>query len=119
MTASAGHAPPRLVYDDDCGMCTRAARYVARRAEVELVGFSALSPDQRACLPDDWEACAHLLTDDAVYSCGEAMVRAYELTAAPPTRLLPLLRRLPGYARVRDRVYRFIAGHRDWFGRIL
>ncbi|MFB6218273.1 MAG: thiol-disulfide oxidoreductase DCC family protein [Halobacteriaceae archaeon] len=117
MSAAASEAPPRLVYDDDCGFCTRAARHVARRGVVELVGFSELGPDQRARLPPDWEECAHLLTDDAVYSCGEAMVRAYELTGTRPARLVPLARRLPGYAWLRDGVYGFVAAHRDWFGR--
>jgi predicted DCC family thiol-disulfide oxidoreductase YuxK len=112
-------APPRLVYDDDCGVCTRAALFVARHADVELVGFSALTPDQRARLPADWERCAHLLTDDAVHSCGEAMVRAFERTGLPPARLLPWLRRVPGYGRARELVYRAVADNRDLLGRLL
>jgi hypothetical protein len=76
-------------------------------------------PDQRARLPADWRECAHLLTDDAVYSCGEAMVRAYELTGEPPARLVPLARRLPGYDRAQEGAYRFVAAHRDWFGRFV
>jgi predicted DCC family thiol-disulfide oxidoreductase YuxK len=119
MSARDPPAPPRLVYDDDCGVCTRAAQFVARRADVELVGFSALSPDQRARLPAHWRECAHLLTDDAVYSCGEAMVRAYEMTDHPPACLVPALRHLPGYEGTRDGVYGFVASHRDWFGRVL
>jgi len=81
-------SPPRLVYDDDCGFCTRSAEWVARRADVELVAFSDLMPDQRARLPENWRQCAHLLTDDAVYSCGEAMERAFALTGAVPRDLV-------------------------------
>ena len=38
---------PTLVYDDDCGFCTRAAAFVARHGTVELVGFAELSPSLR------------------------------------------------------------------------
>jgi len=112
-------APPRLVYDDDCGFCTRSARWVARRADVDLVGFSDLTPDQRARLPDDWRECAHLLTDDAVYSCGEAMEQAFALTGAAPRKLVRVARRIPGHETVRDHGYRIVADHRGVFGRLL
>jgi len=112
-------APPRLVYDDDCGICTRSALYVARDGDVELVGFSELTPDQRARLPADWERCAHLLTDDAVYSCGEAMVRAFERTDLRSADAVPWLRRLPGYEGARDLGYRAVAENRGLLGRLL
>lgn len=113
-------ATPRLVYDDDCGFCTWAARYADERGEFDLVGFSDLTPDQRARLPADFETCVHLLTDDAVYSCGEATeevlsrLDGISRTAARAFRLLPERQR----RRVREPLYRWIADHRDWFGRL-
>lgn len=109
---------PRLLYDDECGICTRSARFVARRAEVTLVPFSAVDADLAAALPEEWRTCAHLLTDAGVYSCGEAMMRAYELTGHPPARLLPYLRRLPGWPWLRETAYRAIAANRDILGRV-
>jgi predicted DCC family thiol-disulfide oxidoreductase YuxK len=110
---------PRLVYDDDCAVCTRAARWVGARAAVELVPFSAVDASLADRLPADWRSCAHLLTADTIYSCGEAMARAYELTGHPPARLLPALRRIPGWPRLREAVYRLVASNRSLIGRLL
>lgn len=108
----------RLVYDDDCGFCTWAAVLVVDHgADLELVGFSELSPADRERLPPRWERCAHLLTERGRYSCGEAMTRAYERTDLPLAWLLPTLRRVPGFGLVREVCYRVVAGNRDWFGR--
>lgn len=110
---------PRLVYDDDCAVCTRAARWAGERAPIELVPFSGVDETLADRLPADWRACAHLLMDGEVYSCGEAMTRAYELTGHPPSRLLGGLRRLPGWPRLREAGYRLIASNRSLLGRLL
>ena len=111
-------APPRLVYDDDCGFCTRCAAFAVRHSDVEPVGFSALSPDQRARLPEGWERCVHLLTDDAVYSCGAATERTLARCWPALDALFAWLRRVPGYEGVREALYRWVADRRDWWGKI-
>jgi predicted DCC family thiol-disulfide oxidoreductase YuxK len=110
---------PVLVYDDDCGVCTRAALFIDQRSAVDLVGFSELTGDIRSHLPAGFERCAHFVTAEGTYSCGEAMERAYERTGLPPSRLLPVFRLVPGYGFLRERVYRLIAGHRPLIGRLL
>ena len=110
---------PTLVYDDDCGICTRAAHYVERRSDIGIVGFSDLDDELRTRLPAEYERCAHLITDESVYSCGEAMERAYERTGLPPSVALPALRRIPGYGAVRERAYRLVAENRPLIGRLL
>ena len=110
--------PPILVYDDDCGFCTRSALWVGERSEVVLVGFSELPDDLRTRLPANWRDCAHLVTDDGVSSCGEAMERAFELTGQLGSGLLPSLRKLPGYAAVREVGYRWIANNRPLVSRV-
>lgn len=108
----------RLVYDDDCGFCTWAAFWVVEHgADLELVAFSELTAADRERLPPDWERCAHLLTDEGRYSCGEAMTRAYERADAPLAGWLPVLRRVPGFGLCRELAYRVVASNRDWFGR--
>jgi predicted DCC family thiol-disulfide oxidoreductase YuxK len=107
---------PTLVYDDDCGFCTWSAEWVADRAPVALVGFSELTDAQIDRLPDDWRECAHLLTDETVYSCGAAMEQAFLLTDDDGTRFVRAARQAPGYESARDRAYRFVADHRSWFG---
>jgi len=110
-------APPRLVYDDQCGFCTWSVELALRHGEFEAVGYSELSPDQRARLPESYERCMHLLTDDAAYSCGAAAERTIEL-ALPATRpLFGVLRQLSGYTRFREGLYRWIADRRAVWGR--
>jgi predicted DCC family thiol-disulfide oxidoreductase YuxK len=109
---------PTLVYDDDCGFCTWWADFVADRSEVRAVGFSELGPDLRERLPDDYEECAHLVTDDAVYSCGESIEQALVRTelGEDARPLVSLLRQFEDYGRVRERAYRWVADNRSTFG---
>lgn len=110
---------PKLVYDDDCGFCTRSALYISRESEVALVPFSSVSPPLEDNLPENWQECAHLVTEDSIYSGGEAMVRAYELTDGRLSPFLGILRYIPGYEIVRDMIYDWITDHRPLVSRIL
>lgn len=112
-------APHLLVYDGDCGVCTRAAEWVARRGEIELVPFDDLSDDQIARLPDDWRQCAHFFADGDVYSCGRAMEEAFLRTRHPATGLVRSARLLPGAATLREFGYRQFATHRGLVGTVL
>ncbi|WP_276272366.1 DUF393 domain-containing protein [Haloarcula litorea] len=112
-----------LVYDDDCGFCTWWADFLARRAALPVVGFSELRdrPDLRERLPDDYESCSHVVTDDRVYSCGasieEAVLRTEPGELARP--LVEFLRSFEDYERVRERAYRRVADNRDLWGRVV
>ncbi len=112
-------ARPRLVYDDDCGFCTWSADFADRNGNFELVGFSDLSPELREQLPDDYETCVHLVVDSAVYSCGEAteriLVRCFPALEFP----ISILRCVPGYADLRERLYRWAADRRALWGKIV
>lgn len=116
--AASGEHSPRVVYDDQCGFCTWCTEFALRRGDFEPVGFSELTPDQRARLPEQFETRAHLLTDDAVYSGGGAveqtLVRIYPVLGPG----FATLRRIPGYAWVREKLYRFGADRRDLLGKI-
>ena len=115
---STGEGPPQLVYDDDCGFCTWCASFAAERGTFDLVGFSDLSPAQRARLPDDYEQCAHLLTAEAVYSCGEAIEETLARVETPSRLLATAFRQLPGSETVREPLYREVADRRGLFGRL-
>ena len=110
---------PTIVYDDDCGFCTWCAAYAAGQGEFDLIGFSELTDDQRARLPDDWEQCVHLLTEDAVYSCGKAVEQTVGRFGPLARRAVRLVSRLPMYPTLRERLYRWGADHRDWWGKIV
>lgn len=114
-------AQPVFVYDDDCGFCTWWADYVARRTDLEMVPYSALTDEQRDRLPEDYEACSHLLTDEAVYSCGAATERALARTDVVPgaADLFAFLRQFEDYEALRERLYREVADRRDDLGQFL
>lgn len=110
-----------LVYDDDCGFCTWWAEFFAPRSDIRIVGFTEVDDDLRDRLPAGYEECSHLVTDDAVYSCGssleEAFLRADRGRAIRP--VIEFLRNFGDYERVRERCYRWIADRRDLWGRVL
>jgi predicted DCC family thiol-disulfide oxidoreductase YuxK len=110
---------PTLVYDDDCGFCTWWARWASRNTDVALVGFSALGDAERARLPDDYEECVHLLTDEGTYSCGEAVERVLGRAEGTLEDVFAELRDVPGYEQVRERFYRFNADRRDLWAKLV
>ena len=107
-----------LVYDDDCGFCTWWADYFARRSDLEAVVFAELTDEQRARLPEDFESCAHLLTDGEVYSCGAAAEEAFARADIPPGSrdLTRFFRQFDDYRRLREKLYREVADRRDVLG---
>ena len=111
--------PARLVFDDDCGFCTWCANFGARHGDVVTVGFQELTPDQLARLPEDYEECSHLLTDDAVYSCGAAIERTLEIDFPVLGPIFDALRLVPGYDSLRERLYRWGADNRALLGSIV
>ena len=110
-----------LVYDDDCGFCTWWADYFAQRTDIELVGFGDLTDEHLERLPDDYESCAHLLADEAVYSCGEAVEQSFARADVPPgaAELARFLGQFEDYERVRERLYREVADRRDLWGQFV
>ncbi|MGZ0747806.1 MULTISPECIES: thiol-disulfide oxidoreductase DCC family protein [unclassified Haloparvum] len=108
---------PRLVYDDDCGFCKWFVSNLLRFGDFEPVGFSELSADQKARLPDEYENCMHLLTDTDVYSCGEAVEQSIARLSTPTWWLVALAREIPGYPAFREWLYRWAADRRSIWGR--
>lgn len=110
-----------FVYDDDCGFCMWWADYIARRTTLEMVGFSDLSEDQLEALPEDYEECAHLLTDGAVYSCGAAVEQALARADIPPGSrdIFDFLGQFEDYRRFREDAYREVADRRSLWGQFM
>lgn len=103
---------PRLVYDDDCPFCTWAAEHAVRYGPFELVGNSEIPAELRERLPEEYEDCSHLVTDEAVYSCGESAERALERIFPLTTGVFAVLRRVPGYPDARERLYHLVSENR-------
>lgn len=108
-----------FAYDDECGFCTWCAEKLIEHSDLAVVGFSDLTDEQIERLPDDWEEGAHLLTDDRVYSHGEAIEQAFARSdVAPPATddALGFLRQFRDYNRLRETLYREAADRRDIWG---
>ncbi|MFU8869664.1 DCC1-like thiol-disulfide oxidoreductase family protein [Natronococcus sp.] len=112
---------PTLVFDDDCGFCTWWAEFFDDRTDVRVVGFTGLTPELRERLPEDYEECSHLVTDDAVYSCGasleEGLARVDDAGVVRET--VGFLRNFEDYERLREGGYRRVADNRDFWGQYL
>jgi len=111
---------PTIVYDDDCGFCTWSAEYADAHGHFELLGFSALSAEQRERLPADYEDCMHVFDGAETYSCGAAAEFVATRLETPEGGAARAFEVLPERVRstVRDPTYRFVAEHRDWFGKL-
>jgi predicted DCC family thiol-disulfide oxidoreductase YuxK len=59
----------------------------------------------------------HLLTDDAVYSCGEAAEQSLARCGVVGRSLVELAGLVPYWSRLRERGYRFVADRRAIWGR--
>jgi len=92
-------------------------RWLLRFGEFDPIGFSELTADQRARLPDEYEACMHLLSDEAVYSCGEALEPSLSRCGIVGRYIVRAASLFPYWGWVRERGYRFVADRRSVWGR--
>lgn len=108
-----------LVYDDDCGFCTWCAAWAARLGPFEPIGFANLTPDLIDRLPEGYHRCSHVLTAERVYSSGSSAEQVIVQTFPSLHWLFVVIRLIPGYERLRNRLYWMIANRRSWFGKLL
>ncbi|WP_408959238.1 DCC1-like thiol-disulfide oxidoreductase family protein [Natrinema sp. 74] len=117
---------PKLVYDDTCHFCTWSATFAVRRSDIQPVrlsevqnGRSRLSDFERDHLPADYEECAQLLTETAVYSCGAAMEESLIIAGILPRRPIEFLRQFETYGRLRERTYHWMSNNRDYLANVI
>lgn len=110
-----------ILYDDDCGFCKWSLDKVLawdRRRRLRPV---AIQSDEGQGLLEDVPADKRLDSWHLVLPSGE--VRSAGAAAAPLADLLPAGRPLAflsrTFPRITDRAYRFVADHRDRFGRLV
>ncbi|EMA33106.1 hypothetical protein C446_14629 [Halobiforma nitratireducens JCM 10879] len=110
-----------FVFDDDCGFCTWWAEFFDERTALRIVGFSDLTPELRERLPENYEACSHLVTDEWVYSCGASIEEAFVRSdvAKPLRDGVLFLRNFEDYGRLREWGYRSVADHRAQWGQVV
>ena len=108
-----------LLFDGDCGLCTRFLAFTDKRLSGRPFEYVSLASDiARDRLGEDYARVVDLDTmavvdGDAVYTQSDAALRVVA-EMRPPWRWLRLLRLIPPW--IRDRVYRSVARRRQWFG---
>lgn len=105
-----------LVYDGDCGFCTRSVSWLARwdrggrlrfvRSQ-DAAALAALPPMTQDALA----AAMHLVTPGGRVFAGAAAA-PHVLRLVPGGTALAALFRVPGVPALADRVYRWVARHR-------
>lgn len=108
-----------FVYDDACGFCTWCAQLLVDNSDLDVVGFSEITDEETARLPDDWRSGAHLLTADQVYSNGAAIEEAFLRSSYAPdgsADVVGFLRQFDDYGRLREKLYQAAADRRDVWG---
>lgn len=110
-----------FVYDHDCGFCTWWAEFFEEVTDVEIIGYNELDDQLLERLPEDYEQCAHLVTEERVYSCGEAVEQTFARSAVgkPAEPLIDLFRQSALYEDVREGSYRQVADRRALWGKVL
>jgi len=111
---------PVLLYDGDCGFCTRWSRRLAawdRAGRIEQLPYQA-----RAALPgippitdEALDRALHVILPDGTVAAGARGVIAL-LPWLPWGRPLGWLARLPGVAWLADRIYEAVARNRHRLG---
>lgn len=103
-----------LLYDPDCGFCTRAARQVPRlRVDVDI---EAMSQQHLAAHGIDPARAARempFVASDGSVSFGHRAWAGILATGPAPARLAGRVLAAPGVDRVAARAYRWIAEHRE------
>ena len=119
--ASSVRAEPLVLYDEDCGFCRWSADRLRAWDRAGSVAFRSIRAAERAGMldhvdPVDRYASWHVITPDGRIWSGGAAV-------PPLTRRLPGGRALAAIAEAfpdgTERLYRFVARHRDRFGAAL
>ena len=117
-------APDRLLvlYDSDCGVCTRTARWIRRldrRGQLELVPLQAAATVAADAPPDaTLREALHVRAADGRWSSGGAAMLEI-LARLPAGAAIARVGRLPLVCRGVDAAYRVVARNRTALSRAL
>jgi predicted DCC family thiol-disulfide oxidoreductase YuxK len=104
-----------ILYDADCGVCTRMARFwepaLARRGFATAPLQSGWVPERTGLSPDELLADVRLLRSDGSLLAGPEVYR-YVMRRFGWAYPLYLLSKMPGLSRLFDWGYRAFARHR-------
>lgn len=120
--------PPKLVYDDSCHFCTWSATFAVHRSDIVPIRLSkvqnddtdsGLTDEERDRLPEDYDECAQLTTDEGEYSCGSAVEQALLRADVLPSGLVDALSGNAAYIGAREGFYHFLSNNRDHVSKVI
>jgi len=98
----------QVVYDADCGFCTRSAHWV----DADPVTWQSLDLERVGARPVDADNFAGWLVDGRIEALGAPAIAAALVARGGWKRSLGRLIQLPGVSRLAVVVYRVVARHR-------
>ena len=112
------HVPdrPTLVYDADCGFCTRSVqflqRWVDRRDRYDVRPWQGLDLAAVGLTEQDCDEAAQFITADGSIRAGHRAIASAVTHGAPAWRPVGHLLEAPGISWLAGHAYRWIAVHR-------
>ncbi|GAA2744952.1 hypothetical protein GCM10009868_24610 [Terrabacter aerolatus] len=107
---------PTLVYDADCGFCTRSVglirRWVDRRDRYDVRPWQELDLAAVGLTEQDCDAAAQFIAEDGSIRSGHRAIADAMSHGAPAWRPVGHLLTAPGVSWAAARAYRWIAPHR-------
>lgn len=100
-----------LVYDADCGFCTRSAKWLARSQRVHIKPWQALDLEQHG-LTEEMVTEAAYWYDNGSLQAGEAAIAQALIARGGVWQIPGRVILLPGIRFVASRVYKVIARNR-------
>lgn len=108
---------PVLVYDGDCGICTRFSRLVTdklrrRDGDFAVAAWQDLELDAYALTPQQCDAAVQWVASDGSVSSAQNAIARTLIASRMPLRPLGLLMLVPGVNALAGLVYRWVAANR-------
>lgn len=108
---------PVLVYDGDCGVCTRFARVSTRLrrrgGDYAVAPWQTLDLARLGLTPEQCDAAVQWVAADGSVSSGQDAIARSLLAARVPVRPLGALILAPGVNSLAGAVYRWVAANRS------
>ncbi|MFE4080510.1 thiol-disulfide oxidoreductase DCC family protein [Paenarthrobacter sp. YIM B13468] len=102
-----------LIYDADCGFCTRSAKWLAGEGKVSIKSWQSIRDLEALGLTEEMVEAAAYWADDGVVTAGaESAIAQALITKGSGWQLAGRFILLPGVHFVAARVYKVIAKNR-------